>query len=299
VNLDFDFQNIKATEFGVGRNDDGHTFFFVPVDGKVQAALHEMAVATWDAMQAEGEDPAVYEPSEKYAGLEYVYLPLNDALAEGMRQLHTANNLPTDSDSLKEPADIFCYFVRMVDGRDRRLPTLRRATQFKGVLKRRLIRLVTDALMIIEEPVFTLDTNFDLLIDGANLHILRPSGFEFAGKLQEAVLAAVPKSVLVIQQDLSFVDLANIQTYATQHPRAARYLASIRTQELKNMDKDHLKSLCEKTGVPVAEVDGKLTVEAHHVMGFLEVLDRRRYEVELVRDTPERYKAGSRRRLTE
>jgi hypothetical protein len=110
MNLDFDFQSIKATEFGVGRNGDDHqTFFFVPVDGKVQAVLHEMAVATWDAMQAEGKDPAGYEPSEKYASAEYVYLPLNHALAEGMRQLHTANNLLTDSHSLEEPAEVFCY----------------------------------------------------------------------------------------------------------------------------------------------------------------------------------------------
>jgi hypothetical protein len=32
-------------------------------------------------------------------------------------------------------------------------------------------------------------------------------------------------------------------------------------------------------------------------MGLLEVLDRRRYEVELVKDSPERFKAASRRKI--
>jgi len=32
-------------------------------------------------------------------------------------------------------------------------------------------------------------------------------------------------------------------------------------------------------------------------MGFLEVLDRRRYELELVKGLPERYKASSRRKI--
>jgi len=33
------------------------------------------------------------------------------------------------------------------------------------------------------------------------------------------------------------------------------------------------------------------------VMGFLEVLDRRRYRVELVKGSGERFKAGSRRKI--
>ncbi len=37
-----------------------------------------------------------------------------------------------------------------------------------------------------------------------------------------------------------------------------------------------------------------MTVSTVHVMGFLEVLDRRRYELELVGGHPERFKAGSR-----
>jgi hypothetical protein len=186
----------------------------------------------------------------------------------------------------------------MTDGKGRRLTSLRRATQFKGLLKSRLIRLTTNALKLVEDRVFKLDSDFDLLIDSKRVHILRPSGFEFAGRLQTAILDAVPKNVTALQADLGFVEFAGIQDYASEHPRAARYLASIRAQmEAKNIDKNALKKLCRDNGVEVKESKGKITIREDHVLGFLEVLDRRRYELELVKGSRERFKAASRRKI--
>ena len=130
------------------------------------------------------------------------------------------------------------------------------------------------------------------------MHILRPSGFDFVGRLQEAILAAAPSNIQKIQEDLVFVELAGIEKYASKHPRAARYLASIRGQmETKNIDKNRLKKLCKSTGVELTELDGKIGVSPGHELGFLEVLDRRRYELELVQGQPERFKAASRTKL--
>ena len=299
MKLNFDLQSVKTTEFGVGHDDgDDRAFSYMAVDAGVQAALREMAGETWQAMCASEEAPPKYEPSEKHGGVEYVYLPLEDDLSALLRDLHQANNLSPDSSALSDPSMVFCYFARLTDTRGRRLTALRRATQFKGVLKNRLIRLTTDALKIIEDKVFKLDTDFDLLIDADNIHILRPSGFEFVGQLQAAVLNAVPENVKALQKDLAFVDFEVVQAYATMHPRAARYIASIRTQkETKNIDKRRLRKLCKSTGVEFTDANGKISVDGSHVMGFLEVLDRRRYEVELVKDSPERYRAPSRKRL--
>ena len=184
------------------------------------------------------------------------------------------------------------------DNKERRLTAIRRATQFKGVLKSRLIRIVTDALKLIDAPVFKLDSDFDLLIDHSKLHILRPSGFEFVGELQEAVLAGAPGNIKAIRTDLPFVNFDLIEAYATKHPRAARYLASIRSSKAtKDIDKSYLKKLCKATGVEIRETKDKIAVEDGHVMGFLEV--RRRYEVLLVKDSPERFRAGSRQKLEE
>lgn len=215
-----------------------------------------------------------------------------------MRDLHKANNLSVDSNSLTDPSKVFCHFVRMTDNQGRRLTGLRRATQFKGILKNRLIRFVSDALRIIEDKVFKLDLDFDLLIDDHKLHILRPSGFEFAGQLQQAILDAVTQNIDAIQQDLQFVEFSAIQEFSSSRPRAARYLASIRTQpDMEKIDKNALKKLCKITGVNIKESKGKIIVEKDAVMDFLEVLDRRRYQVELVKGSPEQFKAGSRTRL--
>jgi hypothetical protein len=299
MKLDFDIQNVAVTEFGVGRDKgNGQAFVSMPVDADVQKALREMVAATWDAMNKDTNGPAKYEPSDKHAGTEYLYLPLNVDLAASVRELHGAANLPLDAHALADPSKVFCYFVRMTDKKRRRLTALRRATQFKGVLKSRLLRFVTDVLKLIEDRVFKLDNDFDLLVDAQNVHILRPSGFEFAGQVQEAILAAVPQNVAAIQKDLAFVDFAEVQEYAGAHPRAARYLASIRAQkETKNIDKNALKKLCTDTGVEVKESRGKLIVASGHIMGFLEVLDRRRYEIELVKGSPERFRAASRRKI--
>jgi hypothetical protein len=301
MKLDFDIGKVTATEFGVGRDDgNARTFLAVPVDADVQAALREMVQATWDEMQRDEDGPAEYQPSDKHGSTEYLYLPLSDDLASSLRELHEAANLDIEASALADPSDVFCYFVRQTDGKRRRLTALRRATQFKGVLKSkgRLVRMLDDSLRIIEDTVFKLDNDFDLIVDSANVLILRPSGFEFAGKLEQAILDAVPQNIKAIRKDLTFVEFAGIEEYASKHPRAARYLASIRGQEeTKSIDQAALKSLCKRTGVEITESKGKVTISAGHEMGFLEVLDRRRYELELVKGQPERFKAGSRRKI--
>jgi len=296
--LDFDFSQVLTTEFGVGVDTTGgQRFNVIPVDRHVQIALQSMAGDTWAALNTPGELPQVYEPSDKYGSTEYVLMPLKDDFGTQMRELHDANNLPVSANVLSDPTSIYCYFARMTDQQGRRLTGVRRATQFKGILKTRLIRFVTDALKLVEDKVFKLDTDFDLLIDNTNIHILRPSGFEFVAALQGAVLGAVPENLKLLRRDLKFIDFDNIGAYACKHPRAARYLASIRSQDTKNIDKHALKKLCKATGVKVEEHGGKIAVHESYVMGFLEVLDRRRYELELVKGSPERFKAASRQRI--
>jgi hypothetical protein len=139
---------------------------------------------------------------------------------------------------------------------------------------------------------------FDLMVDSAAVYILHPSGFEFAGKLQSAILEAVPTNIKRIQTDLPFVALRSIEESAVADPRAARLLASIHGQkQSKNINKENLVELCKRTSVDVTEADGVLTVAAGHEVGFLELLDRRRYELELVAGQPEQFKAGSRTRI--
>jgi hypothetical protein len=299
VNLGFDLSNIDVVEFGVGLyTDEGEEFSLVPVGQEVQDALKDMVMATKDAMDHVDGDPEVYEPSEKYESEQYIRLPLDHEYAAKINMLYTAENLNMSADALNDPSRIYCYFTRIRGTNGKRLVALRRSTQFKGVLKSRLIRFLTDAMQLVHEPMFKLDRDFDMLVDGSAVHILRPNAFEIIAKLGTVVLQAVTANIAFVQEDLPFIDFTVIQEYATGHARAARNLAALRTNDkTKNIDRDFFIAMCASTGVPLKEKDGKISVDRDNVVGFLEVLDRRRYEVKLVADAPEPYKASSRKRI--
>lgn len=301
MQLDFDFQNVEFVEFGVGKDiDQDAPFYRIAAAQEVQSALCEMAIATKEAAEATletGNTPPKYEPSETHGSKEYVYLPLEDDLAGYLRSLHTAH-LAMDNDALSDPSAVFCYFARMIDGDERRLTALRRATQFKGILKKRLIKVLDDSLQRVDSNLFQLDVDFDLLIDSHNIHILRPTGFEFTGRVQSAILGAVADNIVSVQEHMDFVDFSNVEDYAKRHPRAARYLASICSQrQMENIDRNLLQVLCEDTGVNLSEENGKITIAESNILDFLEVVDRRRYPIRLRQDSHESYRAQKRSKI--
>lgn len=300
MNLNCDLSKIDVIEFGVSRDNEngGQQFDLIPVDKSVQKALISMACTTWDNMKNISDNPDRYEPSEKHEDTEYLYLPLNDKLASFFKQLYEADNLQINSEALNATDSIFLYFARLTDNAGNRIIAIRRSTQFKGVLKSRLIRFLSDALRLIEDHVFKLDIDFDLLIDSHNVFILRPSGFEFTGKLQSEILSAVSQNITSIEKELPYVVFTNIEEYAKQRPRAARYLASIRSSGWdKNINKVALKKWCKKAGIKTKESQGQMEVEPGCEIGFLELLDRRLYELDLVKGPPERFKASSRKKI--
>ncbi|MHB1954648.1 MAG: hypothetical protein ACYCOU_12960 [Sulfobacillus sp.] len=300
MSLEFDLASVRVTSFGVGHSvADPDTFVYVPVDVKIQEALRDMASATWTQMQELTETPDKYDPSEKYAAEEYVYLPLADVLATSLRGLYQRANIQFDSSALREPEEIVCYFTRLIDSRGRTLIGLRRATQFKGVLNKRLMEILNDSLRMVASHTLKLDLDFDLLIDADTIHVLRPTGLQFLGGLQQAVLSAASGNVTTIANDIKFVNFSTVATYATVHPRAAMYLASIlRRGESKNIDRAELEALLVSTKVRFKKVAGKIVVDQDQVLGFLEVLDRRRYQIRLVANSPEPFLAASRQRVT-
>ncbi|EEX13729.1 conserved hypothetical protein [Citreicella sp. SE45] len=275
-------------------------FLSVPAGANVQDALREMAERTWASMNADDPNPPNYNPAEKHSSTEHLILPLADQHAASMQALHGAVNIPIDAQALQDTDPMFCYFARFSDQQGRHLTALRRSSQFKGVVSSRgwLVRQFDDELILLEDRVFKLDADFDLLIDDHHVHIWRPSGFEFAGRLQDAIRAAVPENIAVLRQSVAIVQWDNVEAYAMAHPRAARYLASIRQfQNLDLISEQTLSVECASTDVEIEFENGVATIQQAHVMGFLEVLDRRRYRVELVQGQPERFRAPNRRAL--
>ena len=296
--LDFGLDDIVVTEFGVGIEDaHGTNFVAVPADNNVQAALCDMARATWSAMQGVVEGPAQYEPGEKHGSTEYLRVNPSDGFDQAVRALHETERLTIDGNALDPPDSVMSYFARFTDNLRRHLTGVRRASQFKGILKPPKIHFRSDTLRLVEDDIFRLDTDFDLLIDSELTHIWRPSGFELLGKLKDKILNSVSSNIDSIRQDLPYVDLQNVEHYASTHARAARYLASIRTHNLRGIDRAALETLCRRIDVQMEVHNNQIVVSDASIMGFLEVLDRRRYRVDLVPQSPEQFRAASRSRI--
>ena len=295
MNLIFDLKNVQRTEFGIGFYDKfSYNFFQVPVDKNVQSALHEMVVATWQAMQRGPSEAKKYSPAEKHESTEYLYLETINILCKRLINLHECNNLVTNTSVVNDPSQISCYFVRLTDKSNNSITAMRRASQFKANIKKKLIRLFRDSLEIVEDKFFRLDNDFDILIDAENIHIWRPTAFEFLGGLQQAILDAVPKNIEIIKKHLTFVELKSIEDYAKKHPRAAKYLTSIQEQKLSGITHATLEEYCKKANVKISVNGDQINIDEKNIMSFLQVLDRRRYQVELVPNDLENFIASSR-----
>lgn len=300
--IDFDLHAPTTIEFGVGLDTKDPSldlsFVSIPADEAVAEALIDM-VRTTSRELDEGPEPRPYEPSEKYSGTEYLRADLEDGLATVVRHVHTAENLTPDPKGLAAPDIVFCYFARLFGERGQRLTALKRATWFKGLLKKPLLHWFDDAYGIVEGPLFKLDFDFDILVDSRTIHIWRPSGFEYVARIQREVLQAVPRIFADLQVDLPFVDSSSVEEFARERSRAARLAASIRSRRrVENVDQTALLDQCDRTDVRVESgADGRLRIAKGHELGFLEVLDRRRYDMELVSGAPEAFRAASRTKI--
>jgi len=251
--------------------------------------LRDIAEATWNIMWGLADNPPGYGPSRKHADQEHVCFLLLQELAVRTRDLREAASRPMDSQAPTDPARAFRYFAPITGGQKQHLTAMRQAAQIKGALGSQLIRWVSDALRIVGDNVLEINTDCDLFIGAQDVNILRSSGFKSADQLQKAIAAGVSMNVAAHRSDLGFVTLKVIESYAGAHPRATRYLALTRSQtESRNIDHGCLARLCARTDIETAGARERIVV-----MGFLKVLDRRRYEIELVAGTPKQYRAAN------
>lgn len=296
--LAFDFTQIQHTEFGFSKkNGDAFVYCSVPVDKAVQAYLAEMAQTSLERI-GHSNIPE-YQPSEKYKSGECTCMKTENPLATEIVQLLNASALEFCPSFISDIASVYGYFSRMTDKRSRSILGMRRASQFKSIARSSLVGWISDSLQMVGTKTFKLDNDFDVLADENMIYILRAEAFVALSRQKQAVLDAVTQNIDKLKTDAEFVHCENIREYASKHPRAAGYLASICSNHLaKNVGLEYLKSLCKRTKVEYTiDASGDLRVPDSHVLGFLEVLDRRRYELELVPAQPECYVAPSRHRL--
>lgn len=297
--------DIRTTEFGVCLDTAGaDSNVLVPVDAGVQEALREMVQATADKIGcfARSANLPTYEPAEKYAATEVLKCPIDEDFEDSAPvTLFRTNNLPTSHTALEDPSAIEFYFARLRDRQNRQLIAIKRAAQFKGMLKARgrLIRWLDDTMQVVEDDVFKLDPDFDYLVTDNEMYILRPSAFEFTVDLDATILAKAKENAESLHANVTFIDFAGIAEYVGGHKRAARLVAALKKRDdLSETDQRLLKKECKATGVTLERRNGRIAPAAGHEYEFLMLLDRRRYALTLIPDEPETYEAASRRQVS-
>ena len=277
--MNFDFDYIVSTEFGVAERIRGNVdFYSVPVDRGVEVKLHEMAVSTWEAMLQVSEDPFDYEVSNEAAVKSHLQLRFDNPIAELYQSISQAGQFQPGGQILQSPRRVFCYFARLTDGHGRQVTGMRRSTGFKGVLSPKLfpVALFNDSLRSVEDNLFRLDADFDLLIDSDEVRVLHPAGMESISQLRKYLMGAAPMNIAMVRESLEFVDFDAleevIERIAPRSVGVARILSSINTRGTEGITIDSLQAECVEKGVGFSLEGDRVTIDEQSVMDFLYVL---------------------------
>jgi len=292
----FNFKAIQSVEFGICLDTDaGESYRLVPCVTEVQAALKEMLAATVESLFDPEESIEEFSPAEKYGPTERLRIAISSEMVAKHRQVFETTNLATDTNGLGDVEKIVSYFAIFRDRAAQKLMAFRRAMQFKGILKKKLIRFSDDALRIIPDDVFKLDTDFDFIVCDGQILIWRPSGFVFTAGMDEHVAACAMQNVDHIAKDIACVDFSGLKKFVEGHKMGMRLVAAIRSRtDLAMISRNQLKRECKDSKIEVTEKNGKLIPTEGSELAFLKLLDRRRYALTLIPRKREIYEAASR-----
>lgn len=292
----FDFDHIQSVEFGVCLDTgEGEAYRRVPCDQGVQDALKEMLVETIAALTKEGTEIREFSPAEKYGGNERLKVPINSDLVQKHRDVFATGDFDTDTHGLDDPRALISYFAIFRDRHGKKAMGFRRAAQFKGVVKKHLVTFINDALQLVPDKLFKLDSDFDFVIFEDQILVWRPSGFIFTADMDEHIAACAAANVDRISADVTCVDFTGLRDFVSKHKLAMRLVAAIKSRDdLMKISLKRLKTSCLANNVEFTAKNGRLIPNEGSEMDFLLLLDRRHYTLELIEMQPETYQASSR-----
>lgn len=293
-----DFRNI---EFGICTIIDGqHTIVRIPIDDSVRTMLYDMHEEFYSTYLGIEGEPEQYQPSEKYSATEKLIIPLNNEHLESLRELYNQNNIPIANVAIGELANsITHYFSIFRQQNGAKQIAVKRPSTFKGLLRKKLIQFIDDTLQGLTDNVFKLDNDFDFVIHENNVDILHPTGFNFIANIEEEILRSAADATRQLSAKMQFINFNYLADFVGHSKTAAKLIASIKSRDdLERTSQDKLIEKCNRIGVTVREENGQLIPEDAHIIRFLEILDRRGYDFDILDDDiPEIYVASSRKRV--
>ncbi|MCX8514414.1 MAG: DUF4868 domain-containing protein [Burkholderiales bacterium] len=294
-----EFSNV---EFGICANNNRESIVCrIPIDNSVKIVLKEMYTSFYESYQAIDGEVRNFEPSEKYGQLEKLTISIADEHLKNFQQLFNDNSIPVSSESLQSLSSGIRYYFAIFYADGNKHIGVKRPSQFKSLLKKRnfLMRLCDDTLESISDDVFKLDTDFDFIINANQIDILHPISFALLADIDDQILSAAEESTIKLKERISFIKFDEvIVEYVGKSKNAAKLIASIRIRDdLEKTSKEKLISKCKSLSVELTMHGDQVQPGEKHVMDFLQILDRREYDVDLTEDNPEIYIAASRRKV--
>lgn len=293
-------EDFRSIEFGISTIINGQqTVVRIPIDNSVRTTLcemHENFYSTY--FNIEGE-PEIYQPSEKYAPTEKLIISLANENLTSLQEIYNQNAIPIANVSIGEIASkISFYFAIFRHNNGSKQIAIKRPSQFKGLLRKKLIQLIDDTLQILPDNIFKLDNDFDFVIHELNIDILHPTGFNFIANIEEEILRSAADSARQLSVRIQYIDFNYLADFVGQSKTAAKLIASIKSRtDLEQTSQIKLLEKCYRLGVNIREENGQLLPEENHIVRFLEILDRRGYDFDITEDMPEIYVASSRKRV--
>lgn len=297
---EFDLANIQSVNFAVSLRSNGNRYF-VPTDGPIKAALKEVLSNTTAGFNQIDGDWQLHDVSEDYGEARRTYAPRNTDYLADLSSIFDAGALDDIANAHEHVPDIDFYFGVFHDDQNRKAIGIKKATQLKGTLgaRNKLMRLADDTLQMIEDEVLRLDREFDAIMTDSHVFMLKVRSVEYLANIVERVAGAAAAKVQTIHDQLTFLDLSRIQEDIARHPKMARMAASISARnDLAQIRRDRVEEIAEHHGIVFKEVDGRLQCRRQDEAKLLEILDARRYHLDLTATGPIPYRATGRQRVS-
>ena len=300
IDQQFDVTAIQSVNFGVRLRPTGQ-MYFVPSDVATKDALSSILVDTIAAFNVVPTPWESHDISEEYGTRRRLYCDRSDDLMAYMSAIFDAGALGDLTNLDEHIADVDFYFAEFMDNKGGRLVGVKKATRLKGAVRsrNRLIRLVDDSLTLIQEEVLRLDNDYDALITDLNVFIFNLRSFEYLSNLVEQVAASASSKVQIIHDAVTFLDLSRIKEDIAKHPRMARNAASIaKRADLGLFRRDRIEALAAQHGIRFHEENGRLKCRRVDEAKLLEILDARRYHLDLADNGGDPYRASARQKVS-
>lgn len=299
IENEFGFSDIRSVDLAVALRAREQRYF-VPTDGAIKEQLKRILQATKASFLQIEIDWERHDISEDYGDRRRVYAARDSDYLADLSGIYNVSHFPDLSNVHEHIQDIEYYFAIFHDNKAQKVVGIKKATQLKTTLgaRNRLVRLVDDTLQLIEDDVLRLDRKFDAIIADKVIFMLNVRSVEYLANIVEHVAGAAATKIQQIHDAVTFLDMSRIKGSIGEHPRMARMAASIASRsDLAQIKRERVVELADHHGLVLKKVDGRLRCRRQDEAKLLEILDARRYHLDLTATQPVPYRATARQRV--